>query len=190
MFPRNGKLSNLIGRTAVASVSGGYSAKIGGGKFANGAVSAAFSHLFNTESGLVKQKRMMQMRILSSGSGVVMSLFKFDQIKNYLKSLFSDYAGYIDKYTDEIQMLAGAIEVSGGTQLFQYSGALATNATGLATANGIGGVFLSGLGGYTVGTGINNFLEGFYGRPLGQDIYYLVHENAKDWRYLFKVTNI
>jgi hypothetical protein len=37
-------------RTAVASVVGGTVAKIGGGKFANGAVSAAFAHLFSEAS--------------------------------------------------------------------------------------------------------------------------------------------
>lgn len=37
-------------RTAVAAVVGGTASAIGGGKFANGAVTGAFSHLFNAES--------------------------------------------------------------------------------------------------------------------------------------------
>ena len=40
----------IEGRTTVASVVGGTSAALGGGKFANGAVSAAFVHLFNNEA--------------------------------------------------------------------------------------------------------------------------------------------
>jgi len=44
-----GKL-DIAGRTAVAAIVGGAAAKLGGGKFANGAVSAAFSHLFNNET--------------------------------------------------------------------------------------------------------------------------------------------
>lgn len=39
----------VVSRTAVAATAGGASAALGGGKFANGAVSAAFAHLFNTE---------------------------------------------------------------------------------------------------------------------------------------------
>lgn len=39
----------VAGRTAVAAVIGGTAAELGGGKFANGAASAAFVHLFNFE---------------------------------------------------------------------------------------------------------------------------------------------
>ncbi len=50
-----GKLGELLGktiysRTATAAVIGGTAAAVSGGKFANGAVSAAFAHLFNNES--------------------------------------------------------------------------------------------------------------------------------------------
>jgi hypothetical protein len=40
----------LVGRTIAAAVTGGISSRLGGGKFANGAVSAAFAHLFNNEA--------------------------------------------------------------------------------------------------------------------------------------------
>jgi hypothetical protein len=40
---------NVAGRTAAAAVIGGTASDIGGGKFANGATSAAFTHLFNYE---------------------------------------------------------------------------------------------------------------------------------------------
>nr|VFK24170.1 MAG: RHS repeat-associated core domain-containing protein [Candidatus Kentron sp. MB] len=42
--------SAVIGRTMAAAVAGGVSAKLGGGKFANGAITGAFAHLFNNEA--------------------------------------------------------------------------------------------------------------------------------------------
>ena len=48
MFPGRG-FGMVAGRTAAAAVSGGIAAKLGGGKFENGAISAAFAHLFNSE---------------------------------------------------------------------------------------------------------------------------------------------
>jgi len=38
-----------VARTSIAATVGGTASVIGGGKFANGAVSAAFVHLFNAE---------------------------------------------------------------------------------------------------------------------------------------------
>ena len=55
-FPAAGALmdpakgGNIFGRTAVAAMVGGTATAIGGGKFANGANTAAFQHLFNQES--------------------------------------------------------------------------------------------------------------------------------------------
>jgi hypothetical protein len=40
----------IVGRTAVAAISGGAASALAGGKFADGAFSAAFFHLFNHES--------------------------------------------------------------------------------------------------------------------------------------------
>ncbi len=48
---------SIVGRTAVATVVGGTASELGGGKFANGARTAAFAHLFNAESGLLKRSR-------------------------------------------------------------------------------------------------------------------------------------
>ena len=39
----------MVGRTSIMAIIGGTFAKLGGGKFANGAMSAAFVHLFNGE---------------------------------------------------------------------------------------------------------------------------------------------
>ncbi|CAB5500678.1 hypothetical protein THERMOT_1288 [Bathymodiolus thermophilus thioautotrophic gill symbiont] len=44
-----GDWSDIAGRTAIAATAGGITAELGGGKFSNGARSAAFVHLFNSE---------------------------------------------------------------------------------------------------------------------------------------------
>ena len=49
-------VAKVIGRTAVASISGGVASVLAGGKFADGAYSAAFFHLFNHESGGTQRK--------------------------------------------------------------------------------------------------------------------------------------
>ncbi len=45
------KAAAIMARTAIAAVVGGTVSKLTGGKFANGAVTAAFVHLFNAEMG-------------------------------------------------------------------------------------------------------------------------------------------
>ena len=49
--PRDGS-NKIVHRTVAAAVVGGTVSKIGGGKFANGAMTAAMVHLFNTEDVL------------------------------------------------------------------------------------------------------------------------------------------
>ncbi len=43
----------MIARTAIAAVAGGTASVLSGGKFANGAITGAMAHLFNSE-GLLK----------------------------------------------------------------------------------------------------------------------------------------
>ena len=51
-----GKSLGIAGRTAIASAAGGTASALGGGKFANGAMTGAFAHLLNAEAkGFVKQ---------------------------------------------------------------------------------------------------------------------------------------
>ncbi|OJA03401.1 hypothetical protein, partial [Bathymodiolus thermophilus thioautotrophic gill symbiont] len=45
----------IAGRTAIAATAGGAVAVLGGGKFSNGARSAAFVHLFNHEGGNISK---------------------------------------------------------------------------------------------------------------------------------------
>jgi hypothetical protein len=54
-------------RTALASVVGGTVAKAGGGKFANGAVSAAFVHLFNSESDFFTAEKLVNKVFTEAG---------------------------------------------------------------------------------------------------------------------------
>lgn len=49
----------MIGRTMVAAVVGGTVSQITGGTFANGAMTAAFVHLFNAEGGGVSPKEKL-----------------------------------------------------------------------------------------------------------------------------------
>ncbi|MCH6259361.1 hypothetical protein MLD52_22595, partial [Puniceicoccaceae bacterium K14] len=46
-----GNEAGVIGRTVAAAIIGGGASALGGGKFANGAISGAFTHLFNDEYG-------------------------------------------------------------------------------------------------------------------------------------------
>lgn len=48
--PGDGDALGMAKRTAVAAVVGGTASRLGGGKFENGAITAAFAHLFNAES--------------------------------------------------------------------------------------------------------------------------------------------
>ncbi|WP_122951362.1 RHS repeat-associated core domain-containing protein [Bathymodiolus thermophilus thioautotrophic gill symbiont] len=50
-----GDWSDIAGRTAIAATAGGITAELGGGKFSNGARSAAFVHLFNHEGGNISK---------------------------------------------------------------------------------------------------------------------------------------
>jgi len=43
-----------VARTTIAATVGGTASEIGGGTFANGAVSGAFVHLFNAEGTITK----------------------------------------------------------------------------------------------------------------------------------------
>jgi hypothetical protein len=52
--PETSPLS-FAGRTAVASIAGGTGSALGGGKFSNGAVTGAMTHLLNAESGTMKK---------------------------------------------------------------------------------------------------------------------------------------
>ena len=50
--------TGFIGRTAIASIAGGVGSRLSGGKFANGAVTAAFAHMYNAEEHL--RRRVMK----------------------------------------------------------------------------------------------------------------------------------
>ncbi|OJA03541.1 RHS repeat domain-containing protein, partial [Bathymodiolus thermophilus thioautotrophic gill symbiont] len=63
-----GDWSDIAGRTAIAATAGGAVAVLGGGKFSNGARSAAFVHLFNAEGGSISKKWKQEKTIFDNSS--------------------------------------------------------------------------------------------------------------------------
>ena len=63
---------NIVGRTAVAAVVGGTASELGGGKFANGARTAAFAHLVNSELS-VEQELAQQESLTNPTGGTIRS---------------------------------------------------------------------------------------------------------------------
>jgi len=61
-------------RTAIAAIAGGTASEIGGGKFANGAVSGAFVHMFNAEVGASIAKA--RQKILTMNVNKIISSFE------------------------------------------------------------------------------------------------------------------
>ena len=60
---------SMAGRTAAAAVAGGAAAELGGGKFENGAVSAAFAHLFGNENKEAEVRRDIRGRYKKGEDG-------------------------------------------------------------------------------------------------------------------------
>ncbi len=61
--------TNITKRTAIAATAGGIASELGGGKFANGARSAAFVHLFNAEGNISERiKNVLNTDVGGSGS--------------------------------------------------------------------------------------------------------------------------
>ena len=56
-------------RTTIAGVVGGTASELGGGKFANGAVSGAFTHMFNVEAGSVAKARRIKALLKGAHDG-------------------------------------------------------------------------------------------------------------------------
>lgn len=61
----NKNYGGFAGRTAIMSIVGGTASKLGGGKFANGAVSGAFVHMFNSEQIITKWKEYRVLKVHS-----------------------------------------------------------------------------------------------------------------------------
>lgn len=72
-----GSVASIAGRTAIASVAGGLSSMATGGKFADGAYSAAFFHLFNNEAGLIDKAKeaYKNLRSFLDGNGESVQYF-------------------------------------------------------------------------------------------------------------------
>ena len=59
----DGEASHIAVRTTFSAVVGGTTSVLGGGKFANGAITAAFQHLFNDEHGRPKAQLVLQEKL-------------------------------------------------------------------------------------------------------------------------------
>ena len=73
----------VAGRTTVAAISGGTASVIGGGKFENGAKTAALAHLLNFETGRVQQKThtTLKLRRFQESSDSTIGELTIDGIK-------------------------------------------------------------------------------------------------------------
>ena len=106
----------IVGRTSIMAIIGGTFAKLGGGKFANGALSAAFVHLFNGEVGKyihkavnsVKQlwKKVHNYIVAGVGGGIHLGVV----------GAFGQYNGTTDTLTVCARIGPG-LYIGGGAQL-------------------------------------------------------------------------
>jgi hypothetical protein len=78
----------LVGRTIAATVTGGTGAALGGGKFANGAVSAAFTHLFNDEVSSAVSEQLAKRAAQKLFNGLVTD--KVKTLSRYLSRITRD----------------------------------------------------------------------------------------------------
>jgi hypothetical protein len=63
-----GDLGDIAGRTTIAAIVGGTISEITGGKFANGAITAAMAHLFNAEKSAAEARKATQYRVTGTDS--------------------------------------------------------------------------------------------------------------------------
>ena len=99
-------------RTGVAALSGGVATAISGGKFANGAVTAAFFHLFNAESEKIANSAMRY----SGFFGTVRSIWEGNVISRSLKEGTTDWGNMTyDMFTPGTPLAdSGAYDANAG----------------------------------------------------------------------------
>jgi RHS repeat-associated protein len=92
-YPSGEAASDIAIRTTVAAMSGGVASSLGGGKFKNGAVTAAFVHLFNNEGArkeVVNRHRKLVQRVAADfknnpGKPIFLSLDDVQTIVDFEK---------------------------------------------------------------------------------------------------------
>jgi hypothetical protein len=86
----------VIGRTAIAAVIGGTASKISGGKFANGAGTAAMAHLFNAESWKSQNENTQTLKVTNPVTGEVEELLpNFHPVRDADGNLMLDLNGNV-----------------------------------------------------------------------------------------------
>jgi hypothetical protein len=84
---RYGSDWGVAGRTAAAAVVGGTASALGGGKFANGAVTGAFSHLFNQE--MTRKKLRMNIAVDDGYADEKAGVAAIERVSAHFKSEFA-----------------------------------------------------------------------------------------------------
>jgi len=127
-----GKAKTLGGQTAMAAIVGGTASKLGGGKFANGAVSGAFVHMYNHMAHQMPNKRMHEPR----DSNVKGSLSMSGGVHIIFGGVFGQYDAISDQYTLTFRLGLG-MYIGGGVQVgLEYDSNLNNNVN---WAVGVGG---------------------------------------------------
>jgi hypothetical protein len=151
-----GQSLGLVGRTAIASAVGGTASVIGGGKFANGAWTAAFQHLVNAEA----MSKDEAIRYMENSTGEKLSwlakfFFKHEKIANVAENTSQGVMGFADGATFGTNSLARSAiygdsysDTSSGYYWTGMAGGVATSAlmTGSASVATRSGYFWGGAG--------------------------------------------
>ena len=89
-----GKSLGFAGRTAIASAAGGTASALGGGKFANGAVTGAMTHLLNAEAVSTGLKWLSpnlgtskQIQLITENDSMGKDLLNFPEVKEAMSTL-------------------------------------------------------------------------------------------------------
>ena len=154
----------FVGRTTIMAIVGGTAAVIGGGKFANGAVSGAFVHMFNAEamkfiraslSGWKYGANGRYKTWLANGRDTGNSAnapFEYYNGRSPSDRFFNGVGGFIAQHPDGIGLALslGAVAASGGASYFFGASALTLDVvSGDKYGAGIGFLALIKLKGFS-----------------------------------------
>ena len=153
--------SNGFGRTALASVVGGTTSVLGGGKFANGAYTAAFQHLLNSEAG--NSKNSIGNKLKRAGDFALDLIGKVWNLPNTAIGLVWGTIGLTVELVSSSFSRTWDFGVSFGHNSIQFTGHnLAGSAQALGNTTHYSSKFLPDS------YGPNNFAYFFEGHTIGQ----------------------
>ncbi len=118
---------SVAGRTAMAGIVGGTASAIGGGKFANGAYTAAFQHLLNAEAPEQLDKLLAPNKKLPTNSDLMNATAKFAGNDEAKSSIPPDIMAHIKRGTGPCAtLISGALNLISGHGI-RSSAAFQTN---------------------------------------------------------------